>query len=76
MTHLKIQGRVCACNCQRVSVPVSYILWIPLPPCADGAGEGRGALQVHEVRAGERRQALEELDGLGVAQVRLVEPVL
>ena len=76
MTHLKIQGRACACNCQRICVPVPYILWIPLPPCRDGAREGRRALQPHEVRAGERRQALEELDGLGVAQVRLVEPVL
>jgi len=76
MTHLKIQGRVCACSCQRISVLVSYILWIPLPPCTYGAREGRSAHQGHEVRAGERRQALEELDGLGVAQVRVDEPVL
>ena len=55
---------------------MSYILWIPLTPCTDGAGEGRRALQEHEVRAGERRQALEELDGLGVAQVRVGKPVL
>jgi hypothetical protein len=47
-----------------------------LPPFRDGAREGRDALQIHEVRAGERRQALEELDGLGVAQVRVPEPVL
>ena len=55
---------------------MSYVLWIPLPPCTDGAREGRGAPQEHEVRAGERRQALEELDGLGVAQLRVDEPVL
>ena len=54
---------------------MSYVLWIPLPPCTYGAREGRGAPQEHEVRAGERRQALEELDGLGVAQLRLGEPV-
>ena len=57
-------------------MPVSYIRWIPLRPCTDGVGEQRGARQSHEVRAGERRQALEELDGLGFAQVRAPEPVL
>jgi hypothetical protein len=47
----------------------------PYLPVQMGRGRG-GAPQVHEVRAGERRQALEELDGLGVAQVRGEEPVL
>ena len=56
ITHLKIQGRVCACNCQRICVPVSYILWIPPPPCTDEA-RGWGDTGKGVTQSGSRRSA-------------------
>ena len=56
MTHLKIQGRACACNCQRICVPVSYVRWIPLPPCTDGA-RGWGDTGKGVTQSGSRRSA-------------------
>ena len=56
MTPLKIQGRVCACNCQGICVPVSYILWIPPPPCTDEA-RGWGDTGKGVTQSGSRRSA-------------------
>ena len=41
---------------QRICVPVSYILWIPLPPCTDEA-RGRGDTGKGVTQSGSRRSA-------------------
>ena len=75
MTHLTGKGarvqlstHLRARVVKTVDTPTSLLRW--------GEGGEERAPQIHEVRAGERRQALEELDGLGGAQVRPFEPVL
>ena len=50
------QSGMCACNCQRICVPVSHILWIPLPPCTDEA-RGWGDTGKGVTQSGSRRSA-------------------